>query len=393
MASGSSFASGQQEKQIDYEFNTGYGRERRAQATGEVGGSSTLGREFRRGVEARDEIRDAARGMLTSRTAPQVTGPSYDDAALARALQAQAAGGYAGIISGQGPSVAQAQLQQTQDAAARQAMALAASSRGNPMLAQRAAVDAQSQIALQGGQQMAQLRAHEQAQALAGLSGAAQGMRAQDLMTTDQQQALGLANAGLTMQGRQLDDARQVQGMQGLQGAQTLEQQIQMQLLGMQQGYWGQSQQLQQQARESIQAAKLSREQMALQRSLANQQMQMQLVGAGLQAGGTAVAASDERVKTAIEDGEGATRDLLSALKANVWRYKRELLESGEGSEGKHLGVMAQDLERSEIGREMVREGTDGVKRVDLTKMLMASLAANAHLHRRVERLEREKAA
>ena len=59
----------------------------------------------------------------------------------------------------------------------------------------------------------------------------------------------------------------------------------------------------------------------------------------------------------------------------------------GNNPDGRQYGVMAQDLERSPVGRSMVIDTPAG-KVVDTNKAAMASLAANARLNERLERME-----
>jgi hypothetical protein len=115
------------------------------------------------------------------------------------------------------------------------------------------------------------------------------------------------------------------------------------------------------------------------------------LAGGAQAAPGLATVFSDERTKTNVKDVKSSQFDeLLSALKAKQYDYKRK--EYG----GKdNTGVMAQDLEKSEIGRTMVLEvpTQDGPRKVvDLKRALAAALASSAHLHHRIKKLEKEAA-
>jgi hypothetical protein len=105
---------------------------------------------------------------------------------LAQALAAAAAG--------RGPSVAQTQLQGGLDEASRQAMAIAAGQRGNPLLAQRQAIAATQGAGLQGAVQLAALRAQEMQQARGELASVLGGTREADIAGRGQygQQALSL---------------------------------------------------------------------------------------------------------------------------------------------------------------------------------------------------------
>ena len=92
---------------------------------------------------------------------------------LINALQAQAAG------TG-GPTAAQAQLQQATDQNLRSALAMAASSRGNPALASQAAGRQMSMANQQAAAQSAALRAGEQQAAQGLLGNVLSGARGQD---------------------------------------------------------------------------------------------------------------------------------------------------------------------------------------------------------------------
>jgi hypothetical protein len=102
--------------------------------------------------------------------------------ALVNALNMQA--------SGQGPSLAQAQLQQANEAAVASQMAQAAAQRGiNPALASRAAAQNIGNIQAQNAQESAKLRLAEQLQARQLLGQVTEGARGQDIgLATSQAQ-------------------------------------------------------------------------------------------------------------------------------------------------------------------------------------------------------------
>lgn len=91
---------------------------------------------------------------------------------------------------------------------------------------------------------------------------------------------------------------------------------------------------------------------------------------------------SDERAKKNIQPGDSATEDMLSNLASAIFEYKNK----GNG-EGRQLGVMAQDLEKSKLGKEMVDE-EDGTKYIDFKKGMSSILSAQANLHKRLSQLE-----
>lgn len=97
-------------------------------------------------------------------------------------------------------------------------------------------------------------------------------------------------------------------------------------------------------------------------------------------AAGLALLKSDRRAKEDISAvPPSAFREFLAAAEPNRWRYK--------GQPEPHIGPMAQDLERSEIGRTMVRDTPDG-KAIDIPAATTALIATFADMHRRVSKLE-----
>lgn len=99
---------------------------------------------------------------------------------------------------------------------------------------------------------------------------------------------------------------------------------------------------------------------------------------------------SDERVKSkqSPKKGEAAISDMLSKMKPVNY-------DMGGKNE---TGILAQDLEKSEAGREMIRQGPAGLKTVDkgeALKKMMAGMAMlkkeNETLSQRLKRLEGKK--
>ncbi len=105
-----------------------------------------------------------------------------------------------------------------------------------------------------------------------------------------------------------------------------------------------------------------------------------------LQAGGTLgaakLAASDRRLKKDIKVADATIDDLLDNLRPYTYRYKDE-----KHGKGERAGIMAQEMERSEMGRRIVTETADG-KMIDINKAVSATLAAAARLNQRVRTLE-----
>lgn len=82
----------------------------------------------------------------------------------------------------------------------------------------------------------------------------------------------------------------------------------------------------------------------------------------------------DIRVKKNIE---AISKEDLSELKSSIKAYKFNYKDVGHG-EGDWIGVMAQDLLKSKLGRTLVRKGSDGLLKVDLKKAMTLFLASMA---------------
>lgn len=117
-------------------------------------------------------------------------------------------------------------------------------------------------------------------------------------------------------------------------------------------------------------------------------QMQRQQQQAGVggvvgAVGGLVGAMSDKRAKTDIHPAEQDIAEMFDALHAKRFQYK-----PGFGESGEHLGVMAQDLERTPAGRTLVEHDSGGMRRIDPQRALMSLLAAGADIYDRLRKLE-----
>jgi hypothetical protein len=92
---------------------------------------------------------------------------------------------------------------------------------------------------------------------------------------------------------------------------------------------------------------------------------------------------SDENVKENVKPGSKSVRKFLDTVNAHEYDYKSEEF----GAPGKHVSVMAQELEKTETGQKMVINTPKG-KIVDYNKGLPMMLAAQADLHKRLTALE-----
>jgi hypothetical protein len=92
-----------------------------------------------------------------------------------------------------------------------------------------------------------------------------------------------------------------------------------------------------------------------------------------------------EQQKEMAKDGPQATEDFMSTLKPEQFQYKQD---SGFNDGQKpHVGVMAQDLEKTPEGKSAVVDTPEG-KMVDTKQLSMMLAAAMGDLHMRLSRLE-----
>lgn len=93
---------------------------------------------------------------------------------------------------------------------------------------------------------------------------------------------------------------------------------------------------------------------------------------------------SDKKKKEnidAVQDSGGKIDEFLSKIDPYTFEYKDESLG------GKQMGVMAQDLEKSDIGRSLVENHPEG-KTVRVDKIGLPILAAQSDMFKRIKELE-----
>ena len=299
--------------------------------------------------------RQAALQRLGTSTAPQVVQGAQIQPAAGGVRQQQVSQleRLAGVAGGQQIGAGQLAAQRGLEQAQAQQFALAGSARGaNAALARRAAAQQAAQIGQAGASQLAQAGLQDRAAAEAALGQAAAGIRGQDIgLATNQaqlNQQAALANQQAALQARQLDDAQRAQLINIIAGQQRAQGQLTEQAQGRRAG----------------------------------------LVGGLLDTAGSLITqasmASDKRVKQGIRKQRGEdVDDLLRKLAGKEYEYKPEMGLRG----GRHTGILAQDLEKSKIGRGIVVEH-QGVKSVDIGRATGATLASLARLNERLDRLE-----
>lgn len=258
-----------------------------------------------------------------------------------RAAQMQQLQQLQGVASGQqqGAGELAAQRQYAQALAAQQAQARMARG-GNAALAYRNAANQSAALGstAAGMGQQAAMQDQQQAQGMLGQVGA-QG-RAGDFSTAN-------ANAGYQQGTNQLNSGNYL----GLMN----------QLGGMNQNELA--------AKQAV--------------TLGANQNQANLLGGLLSTAGQAAGMkSDERLKTDITDARREVDEMLDSLLPKAYVYK----DSKHGV-GRRVGIMAQDMERSKAGRDIVSDKPDG-KELDINKALSAALASSARLNERVRELE-----
>jgi hypothetical protein len=102
----------------------------------------------------------------------------------------------------------------------------------------------------------------------------------------------------------------------------------------------------------------------------------------GAKAVETYMQSSDINLKKDINLSGDRLDDFLNKLEAYDYDYK-----DSKYGEGRQTSVMAQDLEKSDIGKKAIIETEEG-KMVDYSKLLPEMLAATASTHKRISKLE-----
>ena len=94
---------------------------------------------------------------------------------------------------------------------------------------------------------------------------------------------------------------------------------------------------------------------------------------------------SDERCKTKIKSGKPEIKEFIDNVHPHEFDYKHPNLPGADDKT--HYSPMAQELEKSEIGRSMVYDTPNG-KMVDFGRGLGAMLAVQAQFNERLKKLE-----
>lgn len=124
----------------------------------------------------------------------------------------------------------------------------------------------------------------------------------------------------------------------------------------------------------------------------------MSLFGGGSEGGGESAGGagglmsmfSDENCKTHVGDGSDEVRGFLDSVEPHSYEYKDEYQDNPLAGEGEFVSPMAQELEQTELGADMVQDTPDG-KVVDYGKGFGTLLAGVADINKRLSRIEGRK--
>lgn len=101
--------------------------------------------------------------------------------------------------------------------------------------------------------------------------------------------------------------------------------------------------------------------------------------------GGAQALMSDERSKESVRGAGKPLKSFLDAIGAHSYEYK-----DPSNGVGRFVSPMAQELERTELGKSAVETGADGMKRVQYGRLIGVSLAGLSDVHKRLKKLERK---
>jgi hypothetical protein len=96
-----------------------------------------------------------------------------------------------------------------------------------------------------------------------------------------------------------------------------------------------------------------------------------------------------ENMSQTEKSGSEMVEEFLDALKSYTYNYKDKENNGQKNPEGKVTSVMAQDLEKSKLGKQMVTDGPEG-KMVNYGQGMAPLFAAIAELNQRTKKLEKK---
>lgn len=304
--------------------------------------------------------RDFATGLRQQYAYAQPTAaPTLDQTYANQARQSQQAniGDLQGVANGSTATAADSLLRQGTDQAARNATGLAAAySAQNPGLALRAGLAASNNAYAQAASQAGIQKAQEQAAARQQIGGLTNDMRTQDLGAAQQ-------NQGAALQQQQLNNQYQL-GLGNLATSATIAP-INASV-----------------ANQQIQSANNAQNTQGIGSiySSTGSFLENELGGSGKSSSSST--SSDSRMKTNIK-----SRSLADAMGDQVRGVVEYSYQPGQADGGKHVGIVAQDLEKVAPG--LVSKDERGMRKVDNGHAAMFGLGLAAELANRVRKLEK----
>lgn len=319
---------------------------------------------------------DRERQAYQDRLAPGANAATIDTTATAemRQRQLQYLQQLQAAASGHVPSAAEISGRLATDRGVAQQFGMAAALQGGNAggALRQASMGGAALSADMAGQMMA-ARAAEQVQARGQLGQAMSDIRGADFSQAAAQgqfqQQANLANLDAKLKQMGMDDARRSELLRAM-----LESQGQSVQGGIAQG----------QRQTAMDIAKMND---ATARRGQSSSLTQSLIGGLLGAGGAigAAALSDARQKQNIVDSPEEAGRMLEALHPKSYEYRDASIPGT--APGKRYGILAQDLEKSPMGKSLVRETPHG-KMIDVGQATGAMLAALAELNQRVKKVE-----
>jgi len=202
--------------------------------------------------------------------------------------------------------------------------------------------------------------------------------------------SIAQVNANLSLQSRAMDDALAIAAYKGDMAAQQLETTID--LAGMEADLKMMGFDLQRDLADLDAATQKYIAELGAQwrRESAKQQRDDQMMTSLVSLAGTALGtwaslSSDIRMKKDVSQGDAEVEGFLDAL--NAYQYKYRNPNTPNADAGVFIGISAQDMEKSKMGRNFVNDTPNG-KQIDMNQGLAAILAGQANLNQRIRELE-----
>lgn len=371
----------------------------------------------------------AAQSGLLGQLQAQSTGqaPSIADMQMQRGMEANLAAQQAALASARGglnPLMARQTLQTSADIQAKTAQDAAMARLQEQMAAQQQLATVSGQARTQSFEEAAQQAQMQQQANLANMQANLQRAIAQGQITASEASQMYQAEVQRSMQNAQFQQQAGMQNANNFLGAMQMG-------INRDLGVSGQFMGAQQADMQAAQQAAMYNAQAAAQRQQQEMQRNMAVLQAASQVGGTMVGgpvggaaasqatgaiggaatggggggagttsgaqggqyfvgppapvASDETLKTDVKDASKDIKDFLSTMGAHDYEYKDE-----KHGKGRFVSPMAQELEKSKLGKTMVVETGDG-KMVDYQRGYGFLMAAASYLNNRIDQIDGKK--